>query len=223
MKSSQQEKSATGAPARSPLIKWLSETKDFVAALVSNPGAVGAVLPSGPVLASAITASVQPGPGRILELGCGTGVFTREILRKGIDQSRLILIEQDPVLTQRLRHQFPHAMVLQMPAENLDGGTYPELDDVETTVCGLPLLNMTSDQHERLMQTVFDVMKPKGAMYLFTYGLRCPISQQILDKYGLAYSRVRFVALNLPPASVYRLSRRLPEKDLRLASAYLRP
>ncbi len=44
-------------------------------------------------------------------------------------------------------------------------------------------------------------------MALFTYGVRCPISASVLEACGLMASKVRFVPLNLPPASVYRLVR----------------
>ena len=99
------------AQSRNPLATWLTETKEFLSALVSNPLSMGAVLPSSAALAAAITASVQPGPGRVLELGCGTGVFTREILRKGVSPARLILVERDATLSQGLKVQFPAATV----------------------------------------------------------------------------------------------------------------
>jgi len=194
---------------RHTLVSWLNETKEFLAALIANPLSVGAVLPSSAALAAAITASVRPGPGNILELGSGTGVFSREILRKGISPTRLILVEQDEMLSQRLKDQFPASTVLQVPAQNLNPDIHPELTNVATTVCGLPLLNMSRAQHEQLLRTVFDVMVPQGALYLFTYGFRCPVSPSILDKFELSVSLVRFVALNLPPASVYRLSKRI--------------
>ena len=67
-------------------MSWLQERKQFVKALLSNPSAIGAVSPSGPALAAAITAAVPAMAGKVLELGCGTGVFTRELLRKGVHE-----------------------------------------------------------------------------------------------------------------------------------------
>ena len=196
------------AQSRNPLATWLTETKEFLSALISNPLSMGAVLPSSAALAAAITASVQPGPGRVLELGCGTGVFTREILRKGVSPARHILVERDATLSQGLKVQFPDATVLQVLAQDLCPVLHPELKEVSTTVCGLPLLNMSALEHERLLRTVFDVMVPQGALYLFTYGFRCPVSQSVLDKFELSFSLVSFVARNLPPASVYRIAKR---------------
>jgi phospholipid N-methyltransferase len=143
----------------------------------------------------------------VLELGCGTGVFTREMVRKGVDPSNLVLVEQDVGMSSRLRQQFPGATVLQASAEDLSRHTHPALDGIGATICGLPLRNMSSAHHGRLLEVVFEAMRPGGAMHLFTYGMRCPISDSVLSDFGLSARRARFVPMNLPPASVYSLSR----------------
>lgn len=187
---------------------WLQERKQFVKALLSNPAAIGAVAPSGAALAAAITASIQPKAGKVLELGCGTGVFTREMLRKGLDPSSLVLVEQDSGMSSSLRTQFPGAAVLQVSAQDLSRDSHPELDGIGAAICGLPLRNMSGTHHQKLLTAVFEAMNPGGSMHFFTYGVRCPISASVLDACGLSARRVRFVPLNLPPASVYRLTQR---------------
>lgn len=194
------------ASARS--MTWLQERKQFVKALLSNPAAIGAVAPSGAALAAAITASIQPKAGKVLELGCGTGVFTREMLRKGVAPSSLVLVEQDSEMSSSLRTQFPEAAVLQVAAQDLSRHSHPELDGIGAAICGLPLRNMTGVAHHKLLTAVFEAMHPGGAMHFFTYGVRCPISTNVLEDCGLYARRVRFVPLNLPPASVYSLTRR---------------
>jgi len=187
---------------------WLQERKQFVRALLSNPAAIGAVAPSSPALAAAITASIPSIAGKVLELGCGTGVFTREMLRKGVDPARLVLVEQDEAMSSSLRTQFPQASVLQVSAQELSRHRHPELDGIGAAICGLPLRNMSKAHHHRLLTAVFDAMAEGGSMDLFTYGVRCPISAGVLDACGLAARRVGFVPFNLPPASVFRLARR---------------
>lgn len=187
---------------------WLQERKQFVKALLSNPAAIGAVAPSSPALAAAITASIPPDAGKVLELGCGTGVFTREMLRKGVDPARLVLVEQDASMSSSLRTQFPQAAVLQVSAQELSRKNHPELDGIDATICGLPLRNMSQTHHHRLLTAVFEAMSLGGTMELFTYGVRCPISQAVLDACGLLARRVGFVPFNLPPASVFSLVRR---------------
>lgn len=188
-------------------LHWVQERSQFIKAMLANPSAIGAIAPSSAALAAAITAPLQPAAGKVLELGCGTGVFTREMVRKGVDPSNLVLVEQDVGMSSRLRQQFPGATVLQASAEDLSRHTHPALDGIGATICGLPLRNMSPAHHGRLLEVVFEAMRPGGAMHLFTYGMRCPISDSVLDDFGLSARRARFVPMNLPPASVYSLSR----------------
>ncbi|EHK65583.1 methyltransferase [Achromobacter arsenitoxydans SY8] len=192
--------------ASSRSMSWLQERKQFVKALLSNPAAIGAVAPSGAALAAAITESIEP-RGKVLELGCGTGVFTREMLRKGVAPSSLVLVEQDSEMSSSLRTQFPEAAVLQVSAQDLSRESHPELHGIDAAICGLPLRNMSGAHHHKLLTAVFEAMRPGGSMHFFTYGVRCPISPSVLEDCGLFARRVRFVPLNLPPASVYSLSR----------------
>ncbi len=193
--------------SRSPL-GWLQERTQFVRALLSNPAAIGAVAPSGPALAAAITACIPPGAGKVLELGCGTGVFTREMLRRGVDPANLVLVEQDMAMSSSLQAQFPEAAVLRVPAQELCRKRHPEMDGIGAAICGLPLRNMSHAHHQQLLAAVFDALPAEGSMALFTYGVRCPISDSVLEACGLQASKVGFVPLNLPPASVYSLARR---------------
>ncbi len=192
--------------SRSP-VGWLQERAQFVKALLSNPAAIGAVAPSGPALAAAITACIPPSAGKVLELGCGTGVFTRELLRRGVDAASLVLVEQDSAMSSSLRMQFPEAAVLQVPAQELCRKIHPELDGIGAAICGLPLRNMSPAHHQQLLAAVFDALPAEGSMALFTYGVRCPISTSVLEACGLRARKVGFVPLNLPPASVYSLVR----------------
>ena len=62
----------------------MSNTSLFLRTLLSNPRMVGAMLPSGAMLADLITNEVDPSDGPVLELGPGTGVFTEALLARGV-------------------------------------------------------------------------------------------------------------------------------------------
>ena len=191
-----------------PPLAWLQERKRFLRALLSDPLSVGALAPSGSALSSAITADIRPRGGKILELGVGTGVFTRAMLRNGVEPSALVLVERDAEMSRHLQNEFPGATVLNSAAQNLPRREHPALQGIEATICGLPLRNMASSYHRRILAAVFAAMPDDGALYLFTYGLRCPVSQRVLDASGLVATRTHIVWRNLPPACVFRLVRR---------------
>ena len=54
----------------------------------------------------------------------------------------------------------------------------------------------------------FSYVRPGGAFYQFTYGMSCPIPRPVLDRLGLRATLVDRAFLNVPPAAVYRLTRR---------------
>lgn len=188
-------------------LKWLQDHIQFAQAFAKNPLGIGAILPSSRALAAAITAHLQPGAGKVLELGSGTGAFTQYMLAKGFDPADLVLVEQDPALAARLRHRFPQSALLQIPAQTLHLHYDTAQRDIVATVCGLPLRNMNRSLHAQMLKAVFDTMQPDGALYLFTYGPTCPVSAGTLNTLGLTSRLTAFVVKNLPPACVFCISR----------------
>lgn len=185
--------------------EWLS----FYRAWRRDPRAVGAMAPSSRALAHAITRHVRVG-GHVLELGSGTGVFTRALVQRGVPQANLMLVERDPVLADNLRSQFPEALVLEGDvAIGRARSVWPDVYlQPESIICGLPLLNMGLRQQTRVMQGAFAALKPGGEMLLFTYGVRAPLRPAVLHRLRLRAVRVDTVLANMPPAHVWRISRR---------------
>ncbi|UDQ91993.1 SAM-dependent methyltransferase [Xanthobacter autotrophicus] len=177
---------------------------------MANPRRVGAVAPSGTALAHAMTREIVPGCGPVLELGPGTGVFTRALLARGIPERDLTLVEFGSDFARMLAAQFPEARVLWMDAARLgQGGIYTGAP-VAAVVSGLPLLAMSPRQVLRILSGAFAHVRPGGAFYQFTYGPSCPVPRPVLDRLGLKARRIDRALLNVPPAAVYRITRRAP-------------
>ncbi len=183
----------------------------FYSAWRRSPRHVGAMAPSGRALSEAITQHATPRSGStVLELGCGTGVFTRALLARGIPEQQLVLVEREPQFAARLRERFPQAQVFETDAAALQAlpawatpGARPGV-----VICGLPLLNMGVRAQMRVMHGAFSVLEPGGALYLFTYGIRSPLRPAVLHRLGLRATKQTSVWANVPPAHVWRLSRR---------------
>ena len=187
----------------------VADLHSFYRAWRRSPRAVGAMLPSGQALARAITRHVQAGGGAVLELGSGTGVFTRALLARGVAESDLLLVEREPQFVHALRERFPAARVLEGDAaRHPQGSVWPSVQcRPAAVVCGLPLLNMDGRQQMRVMQGAFSVLQPDGALLLFTYGLRSPLRPGVLARLGLQAQKVDTVVANVPPAHVWRVTR----------------
>lgn len=186
---------------------------------IANPLRVAAVAPSGDALSRLITSEIRPSDGPVLELGPGTGAFTRALLDRGISESDLTLIEYGPDFARILQQRFPRARVLQMDAAQLaNGKLFPDAT-VSAVVSGLPLLSMPPRKVIAILSGAFRCIRPAGSLYQFTYGPVCPVPRPILDRLGLKARRIGGTVRNLPPASVYRITRRQPFGIMRRPSA----
>lgn len=203
-----------GGWAESTLPAPLAEHLAFLGQWASHPRAIGAVLPSGTALADAITEGIGPHSGPVMELGSGTGVFTRRLLARGVPMQALCLVEANPLFARRLRTEFAQAQLVDTDAAQISQHpAAPPPGSVREVVCGLPLRNFKPPQQAAILASVLEVLHPQGRVHLFAYGTGSPLRPALLRTLGLRAERVALVWKNLPPASVWRLTRL--EADIR--------
>ncbi|WP_407189654.1 class I SAM-dependent methyltransferase [Bradyrhizobium centrosematis] len=180
----------------------------FFLSWMSSPRRVGAIAPSGAALADLITREISATTGPILELGPGTGAFTYKLLKRGVRPQDLTLIEYGSDFMKVLQMRFPGSRVLWMDAARLATERLYDGAPVGAVVSGLPLLNMSRRKVMAILNGAFSYVRPGGAFYQFTYGMSCPVPRPVLDRLGLRAKLVDRALLNVPPAAVYRLTRR---------------
>ncbi|WP_412777687.1 class I SAM-dependent methyltransferase [Thalassospira lucentensis] len=185
----------------------MSDLLPFFRAWVTDPRRVSAISPSSPALAQLITSEVVPGHGPVLELGPGTGVFTRALLKRGLLENDLTLIEAGPYFSRLLSDRHPDARILQMDATRLAKAGLYAPSTLATVISGLPLLSMKPRQIMGIMTGTFGYLRNDGAFYQFTYGPRCPVPSAILGRLGLRATRIGTTVRNMPPSSVYKIER----------------
>lgn len=185
-----------------------SETLQFFRAWLSEPFRVAAVTPSGRALAALMVSEVSAETGPILELGPGTGVFTRALLARGVAEENLALIEFGKEFAAKLNADFPRAKTLCMDAARLRDIELFDDMPAGAVISGLPLLSMAPRTVYSILEGAFAHLRANGAFYQFTYGPRCPVSRPLLDRLGLKATYVGGTFANVPPAAVYRIQRR---------------
>lgn len=185
-----------------------TDTLSFFRAWVANPLQIAAIAPSSTALARVMTSEISAASGPVLELGPGTGAFTRALLARGVRERDLILIEHSADFAVLLRQRFPAARVRHMDAARLATLELSDERGIGSVISGLPLLSMKPRKVMAILRGAFDQLRPDGAFYQFTYGPNCPVSRRILDRLGLKAKRIGGTWRNMPPASVYRISRR---------------
>ncbi|HWW63227.1 MAG TPA: phospholipid methyltransferase [Sphingomonadaceae bacterium] len=181
---------------------------EFVSAWIRNPLQTASVLPSSRYLAELMIAGVEPGKGRVIELGGGTGVFTSAILKLGVASSELEVVEINEDLAHQLRLTFPEVSIIEADAGMLSRHVAAAPGDYQAVVSGLPLLAMRRAQQRGILAEAFSLLADDGAMYQFTYSTKCPVNAGLLDELGLASEQTGFTWRNFPPARVFRFTRR---------------
>lgn len=177
-----------------------------------HPTQVGAVCPSSDALARMITEEVgiETAPV-VVELGPGTGVFTREILRRREKSAgRFLAVEIDGELYRNLRREFPDLELFRGNAAHL-----PELlkaqslDCADVIVAGLPWAIFPEQLQTDILNAVRRSLRPGGYFLTFAYiqGVLLPAGLRFRKQLHETFSEVRTsqtVWRNLPPAFVYR-------------------
>ncbi|WP_222400551.1 class I SAM-dependent methyltransferase [Rhizobium leguminosarum] len=186
----------------------------FFRAWLSAPLQVASVTPSGRALSSLMTSGISADTGTVIELGPGTGVFTEAVLKRGVAESNLILVEYNQRFASELSLRFPAARTIQMDATQLRKVTLLPSAPVGAVLSGLPLLSIPTRKVIATLEGAFSHLRQDGAFYQFTYGPRCPIPRPLLDRLGLKATYVGRTFANVPPAFVYRVSRRKPRPPL---------
>ncbi len=194
----------------------MRETVSFLKQSLVRFREMGAIVPSGPRLARAMVAEVpQLRPSEIIvELGPGTGVFTRELLAR-FPYNRLIAVEFNPRFAERLALSMPEVEVIQGCASRL-----PEhlatlgisTDRVGAVVSGLPLLSLPRVLGSAIFAGITRTLAPGRRYIQFTYSKR---AWRDATPAGFRLDKTRMVWLNFPPAEV------LPFTRLRSAAGVL--
>lgn len=173
----------------------------FLRSLLSDPLRTGAIAPSGRRLARAVAAEVDPSAqGCVIELGPGTGVFTRALLERGIAPQRLVLIEFNPEFCSLLATRFAGVRIIRGDAyEVARHAADAELGRPAAIVSGLPLLNRPMSDRAQLIAAALELGGPDMPFVQFSYGIGPPVPPGATWR----VSPARRVWLNFPPAAVW--------------------
>ncbi len=177
----------------------------FIKAALSDPRAIGAACPSSTNLADAMAAQIEQCGGVVIELGGGTGVITRALLRQGILPEQLIIVESSPVLASHLAREFPNIRVIEGDASQLRQLLGNGTGKVQAVVSSLPMRSLPPSAVRAIMDQVRQLLHIDGTFVQFTYNLRTPsIGRDNL----LTHKNSQIIWKNFPPARIDTFSHR---------------
>lgn len=188
-----------------------NERWQFFRQWLRHPISTAAISPSGVRLVRAMVAEIPPGARRVIELGAGTGVMTRAILERDIAPQDLLVFELNEELARYLEDVFPQVRIRCADARDLvsevEASGFAEGGPADAVVSSLGLLSMPRSLQRDIVAASFECLGPDGCFIQFTYGPSCPVPRDILDELGLHAVRGQTVLRNVPPATVFVISR----------------
>jgi phosphatidylethanolamine/phosphatidyl-N-methylethanolamine N-methyltransferase len=180
----------------------LDDEVRFLRSWIEKPLHMGAVMPSGRVLARTMAQYVDiDSDAPVIELGPGTGAITNALIAHGVDQKRLVLVEYNPGFCALLRDRYPQATVVQGDAYALRDSLWNVLSTpASAVVSGLPLVTKPMLTRLKLIRDAFVAMVPGSPFVQFTYSVAPPIPKSLP---GVSTEASERIWMNLPPARVW--------------------
>jgi phosphatidylethanolamine/phosphatidyl-N-methylethanolamine N-methyltransferase len=180
----------------------LDDEVRFLRSWIEKPLHMGAVMPSGRILARTMAQYVDiKSTDPVVELGPGTGAITNALIEHGVDQKRLVLVEYDPGFCALLRDRYPQATVVQGDAYTLRDSLWNVLSKrASAVVSGLPLVTKPMLTRLKLIRDAFAALAPGAPFVQFTYSVAPPIPRSLP---GISTEASDRIWMNLPPARVW--------------------
>jgi phosphatidylethanolamine/phosphatidyl-N-methylethanolamine N-methyltransferase len=181
----------------------LDDEVRFIRSWIERPLTIGAVTPSGKILARAMARYVDPNStGPIVELGPGTGPVTEALVQAGVDPARLVLVEFNPTFCRLLRSRYPDATLVQGDAYSLRRLLEALLlQPAAAVVSGLPLVTKPIGMRLRLIRDAFELMAPGAPFVQFSYSVAGPVPKRLANNFSIESSER--IWMNIPPARVW--------------------
>lgn len=199
----------------------LSNALIFLGATLKRPQEVGAIAPSSKYLGYAISKYIEnkDNPIKVIEVGPGTGAFTKIIADKLKPQDQLDVVEYNPEFVKLLKKKFDSYNNVDIQCTSITDWK-PDYG-YDFMVSSLPFNAFNADFVKLILEHYESIMNPGGIISYFEYMLIPTLKKAIIppdqksdfiklhgflkdfrNKYEFHTDKV---FKNLPPAKVYSL------------------
>jgi phosphatidylethanolamine/phosphatidyl-N-methylethanolamine N-methyltransferase len=181
----------------------MSQKNSFLKQFFKDKRMVGAMRPSSRFLSEKMLRPIDFEQAEVIvELGPGTGVFTKEILRKMKPNASLLVFELNDEFFKQISHEIkdPRAILIHDSAEHIDVYLKKhQLSEADYVVSSLPLAVFPQQLKQNILEKSYDCLKVGGKYIQFQYSLNA--KKMLKSKFHKM--NITFTPLNFPPAFVY--------------------
>lgn len=175
----------------------------FLQQFLARPRMVGSIIPTSTIAVRALLDPVDWENVRcVVEYGPGTGVFTRELLRRLGPKARLVAIDTNPIFIDYLTRAIddPRLICVNGSAADVCDILHDHgLDAADYVISGLPFSTLPRPIADAIMDATAQALRPGGAFLIYQY-----------SRFVLPFLRHRFRSVDqskvwrcIPPASLF--------------------
>jgi len=182
--------------------------RSFFQLFLKEKKMIGSISPSSNYLAEKMLENIDfNNCNTIVEIGPGTGVFTKKIIEKLSPHSKFIVFELNTLFFEQLQLEIKdeRVFIINDSAENLSKHlTSMGFENTDYIISSLPLSNFPLRFIVKLLKQFNSILNKSGKYVQFQYSLG---AKEIIER---SFSKVdiSFTPLNLPPAFVYTCSKK---------------
>ncbi|HEV3409388.1 MAG TPA: rRNA adenine N-6-methyltransferase family protein [Chthoniobacterales bacterium] len=144
----------------------------FFKRFLQRPFQVASIIPSSKALVERVASKIDfSAPRVIAEYGPGEGVHSREIARRLLPGSQLLLFELDAAFSRDLKRQFAHDP--RVHVVNGDAASLPEemarrgIPHCDYIVSGIPFSILDIRKKRALLRKTYDALAPDGSFIIY--------------------------------------------------------
>lgn len=157
--------------------------------------------PSSPWMVNAIATKVDFAKSMVIvELGAGTGVITRELIKRKATDARFIIVERDQDFCDFLIRSFPDQDIACGDVNHLDDILSARgIESVDCIVSSLPLISFDDSLKFKVMHMIVKHLNPEGTFFQVT---ALPWWRTFYRKY-FDIVRYHIVLRDIPPGGIF--------------------
>lgn len=175
---------------------------------IKNPKQIGALCPSSKKLSSVMIKSLDLNQAKsIIEIGPGTGIFTKDILKYKHQNTSFFTIEMNSKMAIKLGQKFENLDIEIGNARNiLSFLSQRQMTEVDIVISGIPWSLLKPFEQDRLLLAIYKSLKNNGYFATFAYILPTPASIRFRRRIFDIFKEIKISKIvwkNIPPAVVY--------------------
>ena len=165
-------------PRPLPLITVARVSNDkwtFFRAFLRSPRVIASVIPSSTFLQRRVISVADPASARVVvELGAGTGVITRSLLRAMDADANLLVIERTAVFVRNLQRIKDHRLDIVHGCASSIGEEMNSRDllPADAVISGIPFTTLPDELASKIIDAVYDALRPGGRFIAYQFTSR---------------------------------------------------